>query len=218
MSTFGAFGKIPDLGDFFRHNLSPKFVQPYDEWLQSAMIAGRETLGPHWEEAYMSAPIWRFTLTPGMAGPQAMSGILMASVDRVGRQYPLTLVAPHAAQNPALVHFANRTVFEQLEDIALQMLDDTGRRDALLAALETVQLIVPEGAAMASVPYVGPLPAAQVLAAEAVTRTQGEGAIWSTMMASDHRLMTSKTLPQGAEMRALFDLNAPLWTGGGGLF
>ncbi|MEM6897854.1 MAG: type VI secretion system-associated protein TagF, partial [Pseudomonadota bacterium] len=168
MTSFGAFGKIPDLGDFFRHNLSSGFVQAWDSWLQGAMVDSKSALGPGWDDAYMSAPIWRFTLPPGVAGASAMSGILMASVDRVGRQYPLTLVAAHDAADLPLTHFANRTVFEALEDLALQMLDDTGRRDTLLAALDTMALEVPASVGQGGLPYAGPLPPDQVLAAQAL--------------------------------------------------
>ncbi len=213
-SGFGVFGKLPDLGDFFRHNLPSKFVQAWDPWLQSAMIESKTALGTGWDDAYMSAPIWRFTLPAGMAGPHAMSGILMSSVDRVGRQYPLTLATPHDGPT-ALTHFANRTIYERLEDIALQVLDISGSRDALLSALEGTHLIAPAPVAQASLPYAGAQPAAQVLAAQSIQQTHGSASLWSAMMEGDHRLMACNGLPKGAEARALFDLSAPMWMGGG---
>ena len=48
----------------------------------------------------MMAPIWRFALAPGVAGPLPMLGVMMPSVDRVGRQFPLTLAAPMAEASP----------------------------------------------------------------------------------------------------------------------
>ena len=102
---FGAFGKLPSMGDFLRHNLPSGFVQTWDTWLQAGMLNLRETMAERWADAYMSAPIWRFTLPAGFAGAQAVSGIMMASVDRVGRQYPLTLAAPHdGTHSPSMTH------------------------------------------------------------------------------------------------------------------
>ena len=64
-ASFGAFGKIPAMGDFFRLNLAQGFVEAWDEWLQAAMIDARARLGPAWTERYMTAPIWRFAVPPG---------------------------------------------------------------------------------------------------------------------------------------------------------
>ena len=89
---FGAFGKMPAVGDFFRLGPPAGFVEPWDGWVQQAMLTGQAAHGPGWDGLYMQAPIWRFTLAPGLAGPQAVLGVVMPSVDRVGRRFPLTLV------------------------------------------------------------------------------------------------------------------------------
>jgi type VI secretion system protein ImpM len=33
-AAFGAFGKMPSLGDFFRFGLPADFVSAWDDWLQ----------------------------------------------------------------------------------------------------------------------------------------------------------------------------------------
>lgn len=136
----GAYGKMPSLGDFFRIGLDPGFVEPWDAWLQSVVAAARDALGERWTDCYMSAPIWRFTLAPGLAGAAGMTGVLMPSVDRVGRQFPLTLAAPAPADAaPADLHLSRDAAFAALEDIALDALDEAMTRDALaerLAALD----------------------------------------------------------------------------------
>ncbi|MEL6466890.1 MAG: type VI secretion system-associated protein TagF [Pseudomonadota bacterium] len=208
---FGAFGKIPGMGDFLKLNLPAGFVQTWDTWLQEGLLAGRAQLGSGWNDAYLSAPIWRFTLPAGLAGDQAISGILMASVDRVGRQYPLTIATPHADISPALNHFANRTVFERLEDIALSALDDEFDRDALMGALNTVSFINPTHAYLSHDTYVGVLPPVQVLAADSLAASHGTSALWSAMMEGNHRLLLTRDLPRGAEIQGLFDLSAPIW-------
>lgn len=212
VSGFGAFGKIPILGDFLRLNLSPSFVQPWDDWLQAGITEVKERLGDQWNDIYLSAPIWRFTLPQGIAGSQAVSGILMASVDRVGRQYPLTLATPHASQNTALMHFANTATFERLEDVALRALDDDTTRDMLTSALSQIHIIEHNSSSDVSLPYVGVLPPAQVLAATAITQIHGAStALWSTAMEGDHRLMSCPGLPQARDLQALFDISSATW-------
>lgn len=213
---FGAFGKIPGLGDFLRVNLPAGFIQAWDTWLQTGMLDVRDQLGDSWHDAYMSAPIWRFTLPAGAAGSQVVTGIVMASVDRVGRQYPLTLATCHNAPNTVVSHFANGSVFEQLETIALDALEDHSTRESLTAALLPVR-VTPTGAATsASLPYAGPIPFSKALATQALTQSHGATcALWSTMMQDDFRMLATPGLPEGRNMRALFDLSPSLWSASG---
>ncbi|QDY70915.1 type VI secretion system-associated protein TagF [Qingshengfaniella alkalisoli] len=89
----GAFGKIPATGDFIRFATPRGFVSVWDPWLQGVMAQARSHFGDGWEATYLSAPIWRFSLAPDIAGPAAVSGILMPSVDAAGRYFPLTFVS-----------------------------------------------------------------------------------------------------------------------------
>ena len=47
--------------------------------------------------------MWRFALPPGFCGPQAVLGLMLPSVDRAGRYFPLTFAAlfPAAAADGA---------------------------------------------------------------------------------------------------------------------
>lgn len=87
----GWYGKLPVLGDFARRRLPPEFIEPWDDWLQQGLQSSRAALGEAWLAHYLSAPVWRFVLLPGVIGPGAWAGVLMPSVDRVGRYFPLTL-------------------------------------------------------------------------------------------------------------------------------
>lgn len=91
--TLGFFGKIPARGDFVRSGLPHAFVDPWDRWLQQGMATSRTELGDEWVAAWLEAPIWSFALAPGVCGPDAVLGLWMPSVDRVGRHFPLTLAA-----------------------------------------------------------------------------------------------------------------------------
>ncbi len=92
-AMLGFFGKLPARGDFVRVGLPEDFVAPLDSWCRDCLAASRRALGEGWEEAWMSAPIWRFRLPPGACGAQAVLGVWLPSMDRVGRHYPFILCA-----------------------------------------------------------------------------------------------------------------------------
>jgi type VI secretion system protein ImpM len=58
-------------------------------------------IGEAWLDAFLEAPVWRFILPPGLCGPRAAVGLIMPSVDKVGRYFPLTLVALPDAGTPS---------------------------------------------------------------------------------------------------------------------
>jgi len=87
----GFYGKFPELGDFVNRRLVQNFVDPWDTWLQSAVATSRSQLGDSWLNSYLTSPVWKFALTPGLCGEYPWCGLVMPSVDRVGRYYPLTI-------------------------------------------------------------------------------------------------------------------------------
>src|ERR1700682_2800916 len=89
----GVYGKLPSHGDFLRRRVSDAFVGRWDPWLQECMAASRSALGERWLDVYLTSPAWRFSCAPGTCGPAPVVGLMVPSVDRVGRYFPLTLVA-----------------------------------------------------------------------------------------------------------------------------
>ena len=125
LSIPGFYGKLPVLGDFVSRRLSREFINPWDKWLQSAMAASQQQLAEHWLKAYLSSPVWRFALSPGLCGNAGWLGVLMPSVDRVGRYFPLTLALPVSTDiNLSDVFIANNAWFTEVESIALTALED----------------------------------------------------------------------------------------------
>ena len=141
----GWYGKVPGLGDFASRRLPAEFIRPWDMWLQEVLQATRGSLGDEWLECYLTMPIWRFALLPGLVGESGWAGVLMPSVDRVGRQFPLTLAAA-ASSNVALAHavFESGSWFAGLEDVALGMLDPARTPDDLDRALAACTVTFPE--------------------------------------------------------------------------
>jgi type VI secretion system protein ImpM len=121
----GFFGKLPSHGDFLRRRVSDAFVGVWDGWLQECLAASRAELGDRWLDVYLTSPVWRFACAANACGPAPIVGVMVPSVDRVGRYFPLTLVAelPHdapivsAAQRAgAFFDAAERLVLETLEN------------------------------------------------------------------------------------------------------
>jgi type VI secretion system ImpM family protein len=88
--TPGLFGKLPASGDFVLFDVEPAVREPLDGWLSEGMadLNGR----PDGLSHYLVAPVWRFWCAPGVLGGTPVCGLVMPSVDRVGRYFPLCVV------------------------------------------------------------------------------------------------------------------------------
>lgn len=122
----GFYGKLPCKGDFIRRGLAKDFVQPWDAWLQQGLACSREQLGKDWQDLYLVSPIWHFLLSAGLCGSSSWLGLMMPSVDKVGRYFPLTVaislpfqISEHGLADTAIVNW-----FAQADDLALSALDE----------------------------------------------------------------------------------------------
>jgi type VI secretion system protein ImpM len=89
----GFYGKLPARGDFVRRGLPRGFTDRWDDWLQMVLAGSHALLGDAWLPAYLEAPIWRFALPPGQCGEFGVLGLMLPSVDKAGRYFPLTFAA-----------------------------------------------------------------------------------------------------------------------------
>ncbi|NYS25645.1 type VI secretion system-associated protein TagF [Rhodobacteraceae bacterium 2376] len=218
--AFGAFGKLPALGDFLRAGTPPGFVEPWDAWVQRAMMTARNTLGVRWHDCYFSAPIWRFTLAHGLAGRLPVMGILMASVDRVGRHFPLTLMAPLPQGTSSVqAHLSAEGTFVRLENLALEALETCQERALFLQRLSALPGFSQQHSARFSqagrtLTLVGAEGnPATGLAAGLIEPRYRQPCIWSTLLTEGTRVMVTEGLPDARQSVGLFDLSAPVWTG-----
>ena len=124
-SVPGFYGKFPELGDFVNRRLPLEFVERWDEWLQEAIASSKESLAERWLDAYLTSPIWRFVVYHGLLGEYPWCGVLMPSVDRVGRYFPLTLACrlPLDA-NPVNIIYEGNSWFDASEKVILTALED----------------------------------------------------------------------------------------------
>lgn len=203
--NFGAFGKIPALGDFFRFGLPTSFLEPWDIWLQDVMITSKAAFQDSWNDAYMSASIWRFSLAKDQMGPTAMIGIVMPSVDRVGRQFPLTMTANIDTDDLTVSHLANQSTFIELENLALAALDDTMTLDTLKSDLSDINPIAAAKSqtftTSETITVISPDPVAALAAPSVQARFKPECIFSSDLGDTQYlKVMNHLPLPEQADM------------------
>ena len=220
----GWHGKLPSLGDFASRRLDAPFIDVWDGWLAAGLLALRENNPAGWLDAYLASPSWRFLLLPGVlpgeAGEQGYAGVLMPSVDRVGRYFPFTIVQPlgdapvSTQQMRALWFWLGR-----LDELAADALQDDWNVERLES--ELARMAGPDLAPLQAPGSTGPLlpgaladvalpigcDAAQVIGieAQALWRDKAAGlAYWfaSTELIAG-RLLVSRGLPASAAIGSL---------------
>lgn len=136
----GWHGKLPVAGDFLTRRLPAGFVDAWDGWLSAGLAALRQRDAQHWLEPYLASPAWRFAVTPGFLpgalGDMAWAGVMIPSVDRVGRYYPLTLAIRLSGpvQEP-LAQAGLWSWLHRLEDLAVDAMQDDWAVEQLEAEL-----------------------------------------------------------------------------------
>jgi type VI secretion system protein ImpM len=133
----GWYGKIPVAGDFIARRLPSSFSEAWGSWLQGAIAGSRARLGARWRDAFLSMPIWRFVLSPGMLTANAWAGIMAPSVDSVGRYFPLAMASalPSESLDPLGTLVAADSWFAELEQIALSAIGPAADSARIEAAI-----------------------------------------------------------------------------------
>jgi len=200
-AVLGYYGKVPTKGDFVLRRLPRSFVDPWDAWLQRAMSISREQLAEAWLDAYLTSPIWRFALTAGVCGGHAAAGVMMPSVDSVGRYYPMTIATLQPAlRNPFDVATREDAWFAGAEDAALSCLEQGFRLEGLDTRLGTLGA-TPDGAG--------------VRPAQPLPQTSAGGLGWSLGQGAPDRLCQG-LYPEMLDdlLRAKFRTYSLWWTTG----
>jgi type VI secretion system protein ImpM len=107
-------GKLPAQADFVRVNAGSPLVGAFDRWLHEAVEAVRGTGGP-----ILRGPAQVLFRAPGV--PSVLLGTLVPSQDRVGREFPLALVASvpaaEVARHLSIVPAAYAPFYAAAEDL-----------------------------------------------------------------------------------------------------
>ena len=143
----GWYGKLPSLGDFAARRLAPDLVEAWDGWLANGLAQWREQAPDDWLQAYLAGPSWRFMLMPGVLPgvAQPLGGVLLPSVDRVGRYFPLSLLR---AMPGTLGTTAQLQWLHRLDDLAVDAMHDDWDIERLEAELLHLdQALAPDDAA-----------------------------------------------------------------------
>ncbi len=90
----GCHGKLPALGDFVTRGLGGDTLERWDGWLQQLVSSSRAGLGPNWQAAWLRMPAWHFALGASVLTDDPCAGVLIPSVDKVGRSYPFSVLSP----------------------------------------------------------------------------------------------------------------------------
>ena len=138
----GWYGKLPTLGDFASRRLAVGFIEPWDDWLTHGIAAWRAEAPDGWLDEYLCGPTWQFILMPGVVpgapGRSAWAGVLMPSIDRVGRHFPLTVAQPLDLPSDDRDTETLLRWLRSLEDLAVDALHDDWSVEQLESALNAL--------------------------------------------------------------------------------
>lgn len=90
--ALAVYGKHPAKGDFLEHGLPAALKPLLEGWLDGVLGQAREVLGAEWQTVWPAAPMLRFWLGEGIWGAP-VAGVMAPAQDRVGRRFPLVLLA-----------------------------------------------------------------------------------------------------------------------------
>ena len=129
LATIAWYGKLPSHGDFLQRRVPEQFLSVWDDWLQRCIAHTREQLGNDWLQTYLTSPLWRFFLCDGVIGAASFAGVVLPSVDRVGRYFPLTIFTQLPSDlPPRAIAIQGRDWMRAIETIALEALENQDLR------------------------------------------------------------------------------------------
>lgn len=139
----GLFGKLPAHGDFIHRNLPSDVMNTWDEWLQHFIASSREQMGEEWLNIYLTSPVWRFVFSSGVLDNNCWAGMMIPSVDRVGRYFPFTVLTKlPSGFNPLEFLPQNSAWFDQIENVLIDALETELTVDDIMQSIDSFQINV----------------------------------------------------------------------------
>ena len=145
------FGKLGVKRDFIALATPRRFLEVWEPWVQACMSASRNQLKAEWQNAFLTAPVWRFWLGSSISGTTVL-GAIMPSVDGIGRYYPLSLLAiadPLSSIPPPDLNAQNEW-FGLAEAFLLSTLDQAHTFEDISAALDAIPMPLTEASVSGS--------------------------------------------------------------------
>jgi len=137
----GLYGKLPAHGDFVHRNLPDNFVNVWDEWLQHYIAGTKEQIGENWLNLYLTSPMWRYMLSEGTIDDSAWSGIVLPSVDKVGRYFPFSIATKLPSNiNPLEFLLNDNSWFNDIETLSLEALETNISVEAVIDLIDDVEI------------------------------------------------------------------------------
>jgi len=125
IKRIGYFGKMPKAGDFVSRNIDATVKEGFDRWLQESITDSRAQMKEGWLGAFLTAPIWRFLLLNQFEASKSTLGIMIPSVDKVGRYFPLSvLIEISELQLDHAAMVMCDTILHEFEDLLLGVLSE----------------------------------------------------------------------------------------------
>lgn len=133
------FGKIPAVGDFCASDMPAAVEAELDQWISTCMQRCELLFNQQWLTLYFAAPMSAFYWPPGVCkslGNAHAVGVLMPSVDKAGRAYPLIVLQTLHSQPDTCcesLHFEDW--LKHMHRICSQTLDEDWPPEVLNRAL-----------------------------------------------------------------------------------
>lgn len=139
------FGKIPAVGDFCGDSMPQAVESELDRWISDCLRNCEQLYGQDWLQLYFSAPMSGFYWPSGVCrslGQNHAVGILMPSVDKAGRAYPLIVLQVLEPQpNPEQTKVSLQQWLMKVHTICSQTLEDDWPPEALNQALSELPIL-----------------------------------------------------------------------------
>ncbi|TWD46097.1 type VI secretion system protein ImpM [Agrobacterium vitis] len=141
----GFFGKLPSHGDFISEGLERDIITMLDAWIRGGLHACEQEFGSQWPKIFAASPPWRFIVEKGVWGDATFAGVMLPSKDRVGRSFPLLIVAQlhEFAYHPRTLYL-DHTWFMAAEGLAETSLTRDFDIGHFTASLKRMRLPRPE--------------------------------------------------------------------------
>lgn len=118
----GWHGKLPCRGDFLTGGAPLVLIEGWRAWA----LAGVSTLAGAPEPAraaFLTAPLWRFAVTPGVFASAGGVGVMGPGADRAGRLFPFVIVVEAGIADPEAALEAAEDWLDAVEAGYLRALD-----------------------------------------------------------------------------------------------